>query len=36
MVIAMLFAHFVGDYVLQWDSLARWKASLSRGPACTG
>lgn len=25
MVIAMLLAHLVGDYVLQWDRLARWK-----------
>lgn len=27
MVIAMILAHLVGDFVLQWDGLARWKAS---------
>jgi len=26
MVIGMLLAHLVGDFVLQWDSLARWKS----------
>lgn len=31
MVIAMLLAHLVGDYVLQWDSLAQWKAREMRG-----
>lgn len=27
----MLLAHLVGDYVLQWDSLAQWKAREMRG-----
>lgn len=31
MVIAMFLAHLVGDYVLQWDSLAEWKAREFRG-----
>lgn len=31
MVIAMLLAHLVGDYILQWDDLARWKAQSVRG-----
>lgn len=31
MVIAMLLAHLVGDYVLQWDSLAQWKSRELRG-----
>lgn len=25
MVLAMLLAHLVGDYILQWDTLSRWK-----------
>lgn len=31
MVIAMFLAHLVGDYVLQWDALAQWKAREMRG-----
>ena len=31
MVIAMFLAHLVGDYVLQWDSLARWKSREVKG-----
>lgn len=31
MIIAMLLAHFVGDYVLQWDALAQWKAREVKG-----
>ena len=25
MITAMFLAHFVGDFVLQWDNLAQWK-----------
>lgn len=31
MVIAMLLAHLVGDYLLQWDELAQWKSRAFRG-----
>jgi hypothetical protein len=31
MVIAMLLAHLVGDYVLQWDGLAEWKSRELQG-----
>ena len=31
MIIAMLLAHLVGDYILQWNSLAAWKAREMRG-----
>ncbi len=31
MVIAMLLAHLLGDYVLQWDALAQWKSRELRG-----
>ncbi len=31
MVLAMLLAHLVGDYVLQWDQLAYWKSRSWRG-----
>lgn len=31
MVIAMLLAHLVGDYVLQWDALAQWKSHEFKG-----
>lgn len=31
MVIAMFLAHLVGDYVLQWDGLAAWKAREMKG-----
>jgi hypothetical protein len=36
MIIAMLLAHLVGDYVLQWDGLARWKGAAVKGAACHG
>lgn len=31
MVISMLLAHLVGDFILQWDDLARWKACSIKG-----
>lgn len=31
MVTAMILAHLVGDYLLQWDSLAGWKAREYKG-----
>lgn len=31
MVVTMLLAHLVGDYILQWDSLARWKNRELKG-----
>jgi hypothetical protein len=31
MVVTMFLAHLVGDYVLQWDSLARWKSRELKG-----
>lgn len=31
MVIAMLLAHLVGDYILQWDQLALWKSRELNG-----
>jgi hypothetical protein len=31
MVMAMILAHLVGDYVLQWDALAQWKSRELRG-----
>jgi hypothetical protein len=36
MIIAMLLAHLTGDYVLQWDALARWKGVSIKGAACHG
>src|SRR5512139_1665714 len=36
MIIAMLLAHLTGDYVLQWDALARWKGASVKGAACHG
>ena len=36
MIIAMLLAHLTGDYVLQWDALARWKVASVKGAACHG
>src|SRR5512136_3098824 len=36
MIIAMLLAHLMGDYVLQWDALARWKGAAVKGAACHG
>lgn len=31
MVLAMILAHLVGDYVLQWDNLAAWKSRELKG-----
>lgn len=31
MIMAMILAHLVGDYVLQWDKLAMWKARALSG-----
>lgn len=31
MIIAMLLAHLVGDYILQWDNLSRWKSQAVAG-----
>lgn len=36
MFIAMLLAHLVGDYVLQWDSLAIWKSRELKGALAHG
>src|SRR5512136_1254544 len=36
MIIAMLLAHLVGDYVLQWDALAVWKSRAVKGALCHG
>jgi hypothetical protein len=36
MIIAMLLAHMVGDYVLQWEALARWKGASIKGAVCHG
>jgi hypothetical protein len=36
MVIAMFLAHLVGDYVLQWDGLARWKSRALKGVLAHG
>jgi hypothetical protein len=36
MVIAMYLAHLVGDYVLQWDALARWKSRELKGVLAHG
>ncbi len=36
MIIALLLAHMVGDYVLQPDALARWKARSITGAALHG
>ncbi len=36
MIIAMLLAHMMGDYVLQWDALARWKGASIKGAAFHG
>ncbi|MBE2223469.1 MAG: DUF3307 domain-containing protein [Anaerolineae bacterium] len=33
MVFAMILAHLVGDYVLQWDKLAAWKSRELKGVA---
>jgi hypothetical protein len=31
MILAMFLAHLVGDYILQWDALARWKSQALPG-----
>jgi len=31
MVLAMILAHLVGDYILQWNALAAWKAREMKG-----
>jgi len=36
MIIAMLLAHLTGDYILQWEALARWKSVSIKGAACHG
>lgn len=36
MIIAMLLAHLVGDYVLQWDQLAAWKSREVKGAVVHG
>ncbi len=36
MVAAMFLAHLVGDYILQWDSLALWKARHLHGVVAHG
>jgi hypothetical protein len=36
MIIAMLLAHLMGDYVLQWDALATWKSQSVKGAAFHG
>ena len=36
MIIAMLLAHLLGDYVLQWDTLAAWKSQSMKGAAFHG
>jgi hypothetical protein len=36
MVVAMYLAHLVGDYILQWDRLARWKNRELKGVLAHG
>lgn len=36
MVVAMFLAHLIGDYILQWDGLARWKSLEWRGVLAHG
>ena len=36
MIIAMLLAHLIGDYVLQWDRLAAWKSREVKGALVHG
>jgi hypothetical protein len=36
MVIGMFLAHLVGDYILQWDALARWKSKEIQGVLAHG
>ena len=36
MVYALLLAHLLGDYVFQWDTLARWKTRSLSGVIAHG
>lgn len=36
MILSMLLAHLVGDYILQWDSLSRWKSEKLSGVLAHG
>jgi len=36
MITAMFLAHLVGDYILQWDQLAAWKAREVKGAVAHG
>lgn len=36
MIVTTLVAHLVGDYILQWDSLARWKSRELKGVLAHG
>ena len=36
MIIAMLLAHLMGDYILQWEALAIWKGRSIKGAVCHG
>jgi hypothetical protein len=36
MIATMILAHFVADYVLQWDGLARWKSERLSGVIAHG
>jgi len=36
MIISMFLAHLVGDYILQWDSLAAWKGRELKGVLAHG
>ncbi len=36
MIISVLLAHLTGDYVLQWEALARWKGVSIKGAAFHG
>lgn len=36
MIIAMFLAHLIGDYILQWDSLALWKSRELKGVLAHG
>ena len=36
MIVTTLLAHLVGDYILQWDSLARWKGRELKGVLAHG
>ncbi len=36
MIVAMLLAHLVGDYIVQWDALANWKSRAVKGALAHG